>query len=252
MGRLLSGGAEIVRVLRNRLSEVVLPDAMLAVSGELSPEMGGIPIRPDMNLEAALQPRMIMGTFAPSYVPNPKPEQRNRRTIYAHKTRGLRDPFLETFNQPSPDLSCETRDRSNITPQVFSLFNSDESMDRALAFATRVVRTSEDEHAAVTRAFNLAFGRDPNRAEHAAALQHWGEMTKVQAELTIQPTHFPTEVVREAQEENTGENFEFKEPLVIYRDYIPDLQARQVDAKTRALADLCLALLNANEFVYIY
>ena len=26
---------------------------------------GGIPIRPDMNPEAALQPRMIMGTFAP-------------------------------------------------------------------------------------------------------------------------------------------------------------------------------------------
>ncbi len=73
---------------------------MLFVSGELNPDMGGIPIRPDMNLEAALQPRMIMGTFAPSYVPNPKPQDRNRRCIYIHKTRGHRLPFMETFNQP--------------------------------------------------------------------------------------------------------------------------------------------------------
>ncbi|MEM6915821.1 MAG: PSD1 and planctomycete cytochrome C domain-containing protein, partial [Verrucomicrobiota bacterium] len=66
-----------------RLSAEEMRDSMLLVSGELNREVGGIPIRPDMNMEAALQPRMIMGTFAPSYVPNPNPEQRNRRTIYA-------------------------------------------------------------------------------------------------------------------------------------------------------------------------
>ena len=63
-----------------RLEAEELRDAMLRISGELNPVLGGIPIRPDMNLEAALQPRMIMGTFAPSYVPNPLPKDRNRRS----------------------------------------------------------------------------------------------------------------------------------------------------------------------------
>ena len=121
-----------------RLAAEELRDSMLAVSGELNRTVGGIPVRPDMNLEAALQPRMIMGTFAPSYVPNPKPEQRNRRTIYALKLRGHRDPFMETFNQPGTDKSCELRESSTVTPQALTLFNSEGTSDRALAFANRI------------------------------------------------------------------------------------------------------------------
>jgi hypothetical protein len=234
-----------------RLTAEELRDAMLAVSGELNPEMGGIPVRPDINLEAALQPRMIMGTFAPSYVPNPKPEQRNRRTIYAHKTRGHRDPFLETFNQPNTELSCEMRDNSNITPQAFTLFNGEETRDRSLAFASRVLNETNDDEQAIQRAFRLAFGRNPSSRELRVSLDHWKQMTKQQTALNFEPQVFPNEVIREAQEENTGENFEFTETLFVFKDYIPDLQPHQLDAKTRALADICLALLNANEFIYI-
>ena len=234
-----------------RLSAEELRDAMLSVSGELNPVMGGIPIRPDMNLEAALQPRMIMGTFAPSYVPNPLPKQRNRRTIYAHKTRGHRDPFLETFNQPNTELSCELRDSSNITPQAFTLFNSEETRDRSLAFAARVMKETDTDNNAVQRAFQLAFGRHPSPMELEETLKHWKQMTEEQSKLNIEPQSFPTEVIREAQEENTGENFTFSETLFVYQDYIPDLQPHQLDAKTRALADICLALLNANEFIFI-
>ena len=234
-----------------RLAAEELRDAMLSVSGELNPEMGGIPIRPDINLEAALQPRMIMGTFAPSYVPNPRPEQRNRRTIYAHKTRGQRDPFLETFNQPNTELSCELRDSSNITPQAFTLLNSEETRDRSLAFAARVLKETDGDEQAIQRAFQLAFGRTPSDTERKVSLAHWKEMTEQQSKLSFKPQSYPTEVIREAQEENTGENFEFTETLFVYQDYIPDLQPHQLDAKTRALADICLALLNANEFIYI-
>ncbi|MDF1859563.1 MAG: PSD1 and planctomycete cytochrome C domain-containing protein [Verrucomicrobiales bacterium] len=237
-----------------RLAAEELRDSMLLVSGELNREAGGIPIRPDVNLEAALQPRMIMGTFAPSYVPNPKPEQRNRRTIYAHKTRGQCDPFLEVFNQPGPDLSCEMRDSSNITPQVFTLFNSEESMDRAIAFANRVLKEREGRpaEAAIQRAFKLAYGRDPIAEEMADALAHWKEMTEVQEKNSIPPREYPTEVIREATDENTGEPFSFDEKLRVYEEYVHDLQPHEVDARTRAFADLCLALLNSNEFVYVY
>ena len=235
-----------------RLSAEELRDAMLAVSGELNPQRGGIPARPDINLEAALQPRMIMGTFAPSYVPDPQPAQRNRRSIYSLKLRGHRDPFMTTFNQPVPDESCELRDTSNVTPQVFTLFNSAESADRALAMATRILEESDTSRDAVGLAFRLAFGRQANRKETTAALAHWKAATAEQNKLTSQPRVYPTEVTRRANEENTGEEFSFTETLFEYEDYVPDLEPHQVDARTRGLADLCLVLLNANEFIYVY
>ena len=235
-----------------RLTAEELRDAMLAVTGELNRKPGGIPARPDMNLEAALQPRMIMGTFAPSYVPDTKPAQRNRRSVYALKLRGQRDPFMTTFNQPGPDKSCELRDSSNVTPQVFTLFNSEESADRALAFAARVLKETKGDGEAVRRAFRLAFGRVPHKAEADDALQLWKETTEEQAKRNPKPRTYPTEVIRSANEENTGQTFTFVEKLFEYQDYQPDLQLHQVDARTRGFADLCLALLNANEFLYVY
>ncbi len=235
-----------------RLDAEEIRDAMLAVSGELNREMGGLPARPDMNLEAALQPRMIMGTFAPSYVPDPLPSQRNRRSIYALKLRGQRDPFMTVFNQPSPDESCERRDTSNVAPQALTLMNSQESADRALAFAARVLAETEDDEAAIRRAFRLAFGRAPDREELEAVRRRWHEAIEEQRKLSPTPRKYPRKVVRRAVEENTGEPFTFTETLFEYRDYVPDLEPHQVDARTRAFADICLVLFNANEFIYVY
>ena len=235
-----------------RLAAEELRDAMLAVSGELNPQAGGLPVRPDMNLEAALQPRMIMGTFAPSYVPDPLPAQRNRRTIYALKLRGHRDPFLTTFNQPGPDASCERRETSNVTPQVFALFNGQESSDRALGLAARVLKIADSDSDAIHLAFRLAFGRVAEAAELQAALAHWKSATADQAGPPARRQEWPTRITRRANEENTGEPFTFTETLFEYHDYVPDLQPHQVDARTRGLAQLCLVLFNANEFLYVY
>ena len=75
-----------------RLTSEELRDSTLQVSGELVHELGGLQARPDMNVEAALQPRQIMGSFAPSYVPNVNPDN-GIESIYVLKLRGLRDPY---------------------------------------------------------------------------------------------------------------------------------------------------------------
>ena len=118
-----------------RLSAEEIRDAILLVTNELNLEQGGLPIRPEINMEVAMQPRHIMGSVAPAYQPSPRPEQRHRRTIYAERIRTLRNPSLEIFNLPSFDLSCERRDASTVTPQVFDLFNSTNSRDRSIALA---------------------------------------------------------------------------------------------------------------------
>ena len=234
-----------------RLTAEELRDAMLTATGELNPTLGGIPNRPEMNLEAALQPRQVMGTFASAWIPNPLPAQRHRRSLYALKIRGLPDPAMEVFNQPTPDFSCERRDASTVTPQVFSLFNGAASHGRALALAARAVKEATSDSAAIARCFALAYSRAPSAAELAACLAHWKTITALIASEAPATPKPPLEVRREAVEENTGEKFTFTETLHANADFVPDLQPADVPLRTRALADVCLALFNANEFSYV-
>jgi hypothetical protein len=77
-------------------------------------------------------------------------------------------------------------------------------------------------------------------------------MEAKQTKLSFTKTKPPLEIRRDAVEENTGEKFSFNEKLPGYTDFVPDLQPTDCDAKTRALADVCLVLLNSNEFAYLY
>ncbi|OYW77191.1 MAG: hypothetical protein B7Z37_05450 [Verrucomicrobia bacterium 12-59-8] len=233
-----------------RLMAEEIRDAMLSITGELNLTLGGIPNRPEINIEVAMQPRQVMGTFASAWVPNAMPEQRHRRSLYALKIRGMRDPFMEVFNEPGPDFSCEAREVSTVTPQVFSLFNGQASYDRALALANRVIKEKPAD--VIARIFRLTYGRTPSAEEKAACTTHWHTMVAKQATITFKQPQPPLTVKRDAVEENTGEKFSFHEKLPGYADFIPDLQPADVDAQTRALADVCLALLNSNEFVYLY
>ncbi len=275
-----------------RLAAEELRDAILAVTGELNLKMGGVPVRPEINEEAALQPRQIMGTYAPAWQPSPVPADRHRRSVYTMKVRGLRDPLMEVFNQPTPDLSCERRETSTVTPQVFALFNSDQMQNRAIAFATRLLSPSpslspslspspsipadpdaplqsgegqsgEDQLSShqsgkidnvsdvriLTDAFWLALGRAPEPIEVEQCILHWRRMTERHQQLKYQPRQPPTEVVRNAIEEMNGEPFTFTEKLLSNQYFVADQQFSDCDARTRALAEVCLVLLNTNEFI---
>jgi hypothetical protein len=157
---------------------------------------------------------------------------------------------MEVFNEPSPDFSCEAREVSTVTPQVFSLFNGQASYDRALALANRVLK--ENPADVIARVFQLTYGRAASADEKAACESHWKEMRKKQAGVVTATPKPPLSVKRDAVEENTGEKFSFHEKLPGYADFTPDLQPSEVDANTRALADVCLVLMNSNEFSYLY
>lgn len=102
------------------------------------------------------------------------------------------------------------------------------------------------------RAYALAFGRKPEASELTASLAHWEAMTARHRTVMVAKAAVPREVVREAVEENTGEKFTFVEPLESAADFIPDRQLADVPPETRSRAELCLVLLNANEFAYVY
>ena len=53
-------------------------------------------------------------------------------------------------------------------------------------------------------------------------------------------------------EEMTGLAFYWVEDLDLHQDHVADLKPWDVSVEVRALADVCLVLLNSNEFIYLY
>ncbi|GAB5559685.1 MAG: PSD1 and planctomycete cytochrome C domain-containing protein [Synoicihabitans sp.] len=235
-----------------RLTAEELRDSMLFMTGELNTEVGGLPIMPEINMEVALQPRMIQFSLAPAYQPSRTPEQRNRRSIYAYRVRGQADPFLEIFNQPNPNISCERRDVAAVSPQAFTMMNSDVVTDRSIAFANRLNEEVWLTSAKINRAFEIALNRKPTAEEKKRLMRYLKDMTSYHSEVEPDPVVYPTEITRSLVEEFSGSVFEYQEILPVFDNYVADFKATDVDAKTRALADICLLLFNTNEFTYLY
>jgi cytochrome c553 len=234
-----------------RLAAEEVRDAALAASGELNPEAGGPGVFPEINREVAFQPRHIMGSVAPAYQPSRTPAERNRRTIYAFRYRTLSDPMLEVFNRPGSETSCERRDETTITPQAFSLMNSEFSANRALAMAAFLRENAKDLDGQIGLALRRVYGRAPTDAELARCREHVRRMTEHHRANAPQPVALPTKVRRHMVEEMTGESIEWEEELDGPRDYQRDRMPWEVDPETRGLAELCLVLLNSNEFLYL-
>ena len=234
-----------------RLAAEELRDAMLAVTGELNPQSGGPGVFPEINWEVAFQPRHIMGSVAPAYQPSPTPAERNRRTLYAFRIRTLADPMLEVFNRPATETSCERRDETTVTPQVFSLLNGEFVNNRALAFAASLEKSAPTLKARLDLAFRRTFGHAPAGDELKSCETHFNKMLAHHRANTPKPVELPTKVKRHMVEEMTGEDFFWDEELDVLKNYTRDLMPWQASAETRALAEVCLVLLNANEFVYV-
>ena len=235
-----------------RLSAEELRDSLLKATGELNPAIGGLPVMPEINMEIALQPRMIQFSIAPAYQPSRTPAERNRRTIYAYRVRGQADPFLEVFNQPNPNDSCEERVSESVTPQVFTLLNSDVMSDRAVALSLRAEREAKSLPEQIRRAVQLAYGRVPDKVEAERLKKYVQKMRTYHAAHKPEPVKYPTAITRSLVEELTGQPFDYEEVLPVFENYVPDKKPAEVNAKTRALADLCLILFNSNEFMYVY
>jgi mono/diheme cytochrome c family protein len=235
-----------------RLSAEELRDAMAAASGELILRMGGPPVFPEIHWEVALQPRHIMGSVAPPYQPSAKPEDRHRRTLYAFRCRTLVDPMLEVFNAPGSETSCERRDQTTVTPQVFALFNGAATHDRALATAARVVESkATSDEARLDALFERVLGRKPSEQERRDCLAHLEQMRMHHRTHEPKPVSPPSHVRREMVEELTGKPFHWTEELDAMKHFVSDLKPWNVDAETRAWSELALVLINTNEFAYV-
>ncbi len=156
-----------------RLSAEQLRDSLLAVSGMLLAEGGGPARWPELPAEILQANPAILDDNAEKtkgWYPSPR-DQMPVRSIYLVQKRGLRLPFMETFDQPENATSCPIRSRSVVAPQALTLLNNSEVLETAAKLAERVKREAgNDPERQIAQAFRIAFQRSPDNSEVQSCL----------------------------------------------------------------------------------
>ena len=147
---------------RFRLSAEAIRDSLLAVSGLLSPKMGGPPVYPP-------QPeglwKEISGVGDPDY-PTSQEADRHRRGIYTILRRGAPYPSFTTFDAPPRATCTAMRARTNSPLQALTLLNDPAYVETAAALAKRVMdATSASDRDRLVYAFRRSVTRRPSEAE---------------------------------------------------------------------------------------
>jgi hypothetical protein len=211
------------RMNRRRLDGEAIRDCMLAAAGTLTRQIGGPSVRVPLEPEVY---DLIFTEGEPDGLWNVTPDlrQHTRRSLYLLTKRNVRLPMLEAFDQPDRLSPCAGRAVSTFAPQALIQMNGPFAQTHSRAMSASLLRefgVSVDSQ--ISQAYRRAFGRTPSGDEVRTAT----EFLKGQAELA-------------------KERLLARLPAGVPDGLPPDADA----AHAVALADFCLALFNANEFVY--
>ncbi len=217
------------RMNRQRLDAEALRDAVLAVNGTLTEQLGGPSIRVPLEPEVYDQ---IFTEYEPDnlWPVHPDARQHTRRSLYLVRKRNVRLPMLVAFDAPDLMSSCGARSTSVHALQSLTLMNSEFMLAQSKALAARLFNETAEvkadrEAKMIARLFELALGRLPQAAESQAT----------RAFLREQAILIRGRIAR-------GE-----------RVTALNATPKSVDAaKAAAWVDLCLATMNLNEFVYVH
>ena len=208
-----------------RLEAEAIRDSVLAVSGRLNPLMGGPGFFPRIDKD------LLEGAVT-WFEPSP-PEARNRRSLYMYQQRSLVLPLVKVFDGTQLDESCAAREVTTVTPQVFVLFNSRFAHEQSRALAGRIVaEVGDDPEQQLEQAFQLALQRSPTPSERTDGLDFLGAARRVSGDF------------KDTVNLTAGGGGSIDDDRV-------SAAARQYKDAQGTLADLCLALFNLNEFIYI-
>jgi hypothetical protein len=214
------GNRLLSRMNRHRLEGETLRDSVLAVAGTLNPKMGGPMVRVPLEPEVY---DLIFTEAEPDglWLVTPDRREHTRRSIYLFAKRNVRLPMLEAFDQPDTLTSCPVRPVSTFAPQALILLNGPFLREQSKALAGRLLREcGPAPERQIDRAFQLSLARPPRALEMRLAREF----------LTSQAALLRARV----------------------RVAVPLKPPGGIEpAAGGALADLCLALFNRNEFLYV-
>lgn len=147
-----------------RLDAETIRDSILAVSGKLNRKIGG----PGFRLYTYQVDNVASYGFREKF-----DEETYRRAIYHQTARSVKDDMLGPFDCPDTTLPEPKRIVTTTALQALSLLNSPFVLDQARFLAERLIQESGERNLKdqVTRAFQLAFARQPSEPELASSLE---------------------------------------------------------------------------------
>jgi mono/diheme cytochrome c family protein len=209
-----------------RLDAETLRDSLLAVSGLLKKNDGGKPIWPEVPRELLhAQPAILEAIEGKDdgrrqgWYTDPV-EATDVRSLYLVRKRCLPIPFLQAFDLPDTTVSCARRDTTVVAPQALMLLNSLTAVRYAEAFADRV-----------WQACKLPAGES----------QETDESPRIVAAV------FQLALARDPEPEERT----LAQDLLLRHGDKHRVNASKSEAERLALIDLCRAMFNLNEFIYI-
>lgn len=208
---------------RRRLEAEAVRDAMLLASGQLNRAAGGPGVRPPLPAEVTIT------LLKDQWQVSPDEADHVRRSIYIFARRNLRYPLLEAFDRADANATCAARHVSTTAPQALLMLNSEFSLRCAEHLAGEALTASDGQIAgAIDAAFVRCYARQPSDTERA----------RLRDFLAAQAKH-----LSEERAKRPGDQFARPHPATAARDLSFNEAA--------ALVDICLALLNTSEFVYV-
>jgi len=151
---------------RRRLEAEAIRDAVLATAGTLDLTMGG-PGWQDFVIEHPEHSPHYRYDLADHADPATW-----RRGVYRFIVRSQTQPFMTCLDCADPSMRVGRRNESVSALQALALLNNGFVLVQAERFAQRVQAEAEDSlDAQVTRAFELAIGREPDAVERDALIE---------------------------------------------------------------------------------
>jgi hypothetical protein len=142
-----------------RLEGEAIRDAMLAISGRLSPEMYGPSIVPHIS-------KYQDGRGKPEAGPL---DGAGRRSIYIQVRRNFLTPLFLAFDYPLPISTIGSRSVSTVPSQALLMMNNELVADLATTWGRNVAISGVTIEAAIKKMYEEAFAREPEEWETKAA-----------------------------------------------------------------------------------
>lgn len=155
------------RMNRTRLDAESLRDAMLQISGRIDFTMGG-PSDQQFALTRGIHVTPVVDYAKFDLDSN----ESRRRSIYRFLFRTLPDPFMDTLDCPEASQLTPVRTSSVTALQALSMLNNHFVVRQSERFAERLAQEERTSRDRIRRAFDLALGRKPTRAEQREFTAH--------------------------------------------------------------------------------
>ncbi len=156
----------LARGPRRRLSEEMIRDNALAVSGLLSERLGGPSVKPYQ--PEGLWDDLAGGANGGPYVLS-EGDNLYRRSLYTFRKRTVSHPTLSTFDAPSWEICQAKRGTTNTPLQSLALLNDTTYAEAAAHLAVRMEdEAGSDRPSQLRLGFLLATSRLPTETEAAA------------------------------------------------------------------------------------